>query len=87
MTISLFFKERKKNITAACTFIGWVPVIAKMVPGHQKVITERIKGTTITVREARKEKRGRRRKKKVEKKPPKKTAANEITLTGIFQTL
>lgn len=47
----------------ACTFIGWVPIIAKMVPGHQKAITERIKGTTITVREARKEKRGRRRKK------------------------
>lgn len=66
----------------ACTFIGWVPVIAKMVPGHQKVITESINGTTI-------KKRGRRRKKKRLKKNQKKnsTAANEITLTGIFQTL
>lgn len=59
----------------ACTFIGWVPIIAKMVPGHQKAITERIKGTTITVREARKEKRGRRRKKKVEKNPPPKNSS------------
>lgn len=69
LTISLFFERKEKKTTVACTFIGWVPVIAKMVPGHQKVITERINGTTtITVREARKKKEGEGGRKKVEKK-------------------